>query len=147
MTFTQIDTFIAAILQRHGLRFLRYAVGLIFIWFGGLKLFGLSPAADLVERTVPWANPAWFLPFLAVWEVVIGVCFLIRPLLRAGIALLAPQMLGTFLPLVLLPAAVFQHGNPLLPTLEGQYIIKNLLIIGSAMVIGATVRQTTDSAR
>ena len=144
MNFTHIDTIITTRLQRHGLGFLRRAVAIIFIWFGGLKLLGLSPAADLVARTAFWADPYWFIPFLGLWEIAIGLCFLIRPLLRGGIALLAPQMLGTFLPLLTIPAAVFQHGNPLFPTLEGQYIIKNLLIIGSAMVIGATAREATD---
>jgi uncharacterized membrane protein YkgB len=146
MNFQDIDTMIATRLHRHGLGFLRRAVAIIFIWFGFLKLLGLSPAAELVTRTAFWADPHWFIPFLGLWEIAIGLAFLIRPLLRVGIALLAPQMVGTFLPLLMIPAAVFQNGHPLVPTLEGQYIIKNLLIIGSAMVIGATVRQATDSA-
>lgn len=147
MNFASIDTIITTSLQRHGLGFLRRAVGIIFLWFGGLKVLGLSPAADLVARAAAWADPHWFLPFLGLWEIAIGLCFLLRPLLRVGIALLAPQMVGTFLPLLTIPAVVFQHGHPLVPTLEGQYIIKNLLIIGSAMVIGATVQQATDSTR
>src|ERR1051325_9157964 len=76
MNFDNIDRVITRTLGQHGLMLLRYSVGVIFIWFGGLKLFGASPAAELVKGTVPWLDPAWFLPFLAIWEVVIGMCFL-----------------------------------------------------------------------
>ena len=131
-------------MQKHGLLFLRISVAIVFIWFGFLKIIGYSPATALVVKTVYWADPAWFIPFLGAWEMTIGVFFLYRPLVRVGIAILAPQMLGTFLPLVLLPQVVFQNGNPFYPTLEGQYIIKNLLIISAAIVIGATVRKTKE---
>jgi uncharacterized membrane protein YkgB len=123
-------------MQEHGLKFLRWSVAMVFIWFGALKVVGHSPASELVASTVPWADPSWFVPFLGWWEVAIGICFLYRPLIRVGLLLLAPQMVGTFLPLILLPGTVYT-ANILTPSLEGQYIIKNLVIIGSAMVIGA----------
>lgn len=139
MDFEAIDAQVTQWMSRYGLPALRYSLAIIFIWFGLLKVIGYSPATELVIRTVYWFDPSWFVPFLGVWEMIIGACFLYRPLVRLGIALLAPQMLGTLLPLILLPSIVFQ-GNPFLPTLEGQYIIKNLLIISAAIVIGATVR-------
>lgn len=145
MNWETIDVRITRWLGKSGLKALRYSVGIIFVWFGLLKVVDASPATELVRRTVYWADPTWFVPFLGAWEMMIGLCFLYRPLVRAGIALLVPQMLGTFLPLLLLPGIVFQSGNPLLPTLEGQYIIKNLLIISAAMVIGATVRNAEDT--
>jgi len=75
------------------------------------------------------------------WEVTIGVCFLFKKTIRIAIALLAMQMAGTFMPLILLPEVTFQTGKiPYAPTIEGQYIIKNLLIISAALVIGGTVR-------
>lgn len=135
-----LDRRISHTLGREGVRVLRYSLAFLFIWFGALKLLGISPAADLVVNTVYWFDPVWFVPFLGYWEVVIGVCFLYRPLIRVGIALLAPQMLGTFLPLILLPDVTFQEF-PIILTLEGQYIIKNLIIIGAAMVVGGTVRK------
>jgi uncharacterized membrane protein YkgB len=138
--FERIDTWISHRMRQVGVPFLRYAIAIVFIWFGMLKLVGFSPAAELVVQTVYWVDSSWFVPLLGWWEVLIGVCFLVRPLVRAGIALLVPQMVGTFLPLVLLPDVVYQHGNPLLLTLAGQYIVKNLLIIGAAIVIGAGVR-------
>ena len=140
MDFNSADAKITQWMSRYGLPALRYSLAIIFIWFGMLKVIGYSPATELVIKTVYWFDPAWFVPFLGVWEMAIGLCFLYRPLVRIGIALLAPQMIGTLLPLILLPAVVFQ-GNLLLPTIEGQYIIKNLLIISAAIVIGATVRR------
>lgn len=137
--FDDVDNKITAKLRKVGVPFLRYAIGIIFLWFGFLKLIGVSPAMEIVERTVYWVNPSWFVPFLGAWEMAIGICFIIKPIVRVGIALLIPQMVGTFLPLILLPGVTFQ-GNILLPTLEGQYILKNLVIIGAAIAIGSTVR-------
>ncbi|MDY6769429.1 MAG: hypothetical protein SVU88_00485 [Candidatus Nanohaloarchaea archaeon] len=138
--FDAVDRRIASLLAEEGVVVLRYSLALIFIWFGGLKLIGGSPAVALVAETVYWFDPAWFVPVLGAWELLIGLCFLYRPLIRAAIALLAPQMLGTFLPFLLLPATTFEQF-PLLLTLEGQYIMKNLVVIGAAMVVGGTVRR------
>ena len=120
--------------------FLRLSLAIVFIWFGALKLVGNSPAIELVTRTVYWFDPRWFVPFLGVWEVLIGVCMLWRPLIRVSIALLALQMPGTFLPLILLPHVCFAI-IPWVPSLEGQYIIKNLVLISGAIAIGAAVRK------
>ncbi len=133
-----IDRRISSFLEKEGLIVLRYSLAFVFICFGILKPLGLSPASELVANTVYWFDPAWFVPFLGWWEVAIGLCFLYRPLIRVAIAFLAPQMLGTFLPLVLLPDIAF-NGFPV-PSMEGQYILKNLIIIGAAMVVGGIVR-------
>jgi uncharacterized membrane protein YkgB len=85
---------------------------------------------------VYWLTPEIIVPLLGLWEVAIGVAFLIPALTRIGIVLLAFQMPGTFLPLVLLPEICFEVF-PFGLTLEGQYIIKNLIIIGSALVIAS----------
>src|SRR5690606_39670403 len=106
---------------------------------------GMSPAADLVAATTPWLPREFMIPFVGWWEVLIGVCLLVRPLLRLAIALLFLQMLGTFAPLVLLPEVTFTTP-PFGLTMEGQYIIKNLLIISAALVIGGTVRRKGDEA-
>ncbi len=126
-------------MDRLGLPTLRVALGIVFIWFGGLKVIGGSPAADLVAATVYVVPPELFVPILGVWEVLIGLCLLYRPLIRLGILLLFLQMPGTFLPVVLLPEVVFVTFPHEL-TVEGQYIIKNLVIIGAALVVGGTVR-------
>ena len=115
----------------------------MFIWFGILKPLGVSPAAELVERTVYWFPPNVFIPVLGWWEVLIGVCMLWRPLIRVSILLLMLQMPATMLPLVLLPDVCFTH-IPWGLTLEGQYIIKNLALVSAALVVGGTVRRGDD---
>jgi uncharacterized membrane protein YkgB len=138
MNLAATDDRIASWMSRHGVLMLRIALAVIFVWFGGLKIIGTSPANELVTRTVYWFDPRWFIPFLGAWEVAIGLCMLWRPLIRVSIGLLALQMPGTFLPLVLLPKVCWVHV-PWSPTLEGQYIIKNLVLIAAAIVVGGTV--------
>ena len=135
----EIDAAIAGAMDRWSVPVLRVAVAVVFVWFGALKVFDVSPAADLVSRTVYFFPPETFVPILGVWEVVIGICLLYRPLIRVGIFLLFLQLPGTFLPVILLPEVVFQTF-PYALTVEGQYIAKNLVIIGAALVIGGTVR-------
>lgn len=144
-----LDRSIAGFMRRWGVTALRVSLGIIFIWFGLLKPLGLSPAAPLVLATVDWMpflSAEQWLRVIGWWEVVIGVAFLYRKTIRVAIALLAMQMVGTFLPLVMLPSVTFQAGHiPYAPTMEGQYIIKNLLIISAALVVGGTVRRRKDS--
>ncbi len=145
ITFSTIDSRIASFMQRWGVRLLRWSLAVIFIWFGVLKPFGLSAAEPLVLKTVDWLpvlSPRQWLIVIGWWEVAIGITFLFRSTLRLAIALLALQMVGTFMPLVMLPEITFQSGRyPYAPTMEGQYIIKNLLIISAALVVGGTVRR------
>ncbi len=139
-TFDRFDRALAARMERWGTPVLRVAVAVVFVWFGALKIFGISPAADLVAATVYIVPADVFVPVLGVWEALIGLCMLYRPLIRVGILLLALQLPGTFLPMVLLPHVVF-YEFPYALTVEGQYIVKNLVIIGAALVIGGTVRE------
>ncbi len=145
MSWRNLDLRIASFMQRWGVRLLRWSLAVIFIWFGILKPLGLSPAEPLVLHTVDWLpllGPRQWLALIGWWEVAIGVTFLFRRTLRLAIALLALQMVGTFLPLALLPEITFQPGRfPYAPTMEGQYIIKNLLIISAAIAIGGTLRR------
>lgn len=133
-----LDDTIVELMGRIGMPFLRIGIGVIFIWFGVLKPLGLSPAAELLANTVYWWTPEIVVPAIGWWEVAIGITFLIPQLTRVAISLLAVQMPGTFLPLVLLPEVCFTV-IPWGLTLEGQYIVKNLVIIGAALVIGSTI--------
>jgi uncharacterized membrane protein YkgB len=145
--FWELDRHIAGFMTKYGIVSLRWAVGIVFIWFGALKLFpGMSPAEELVKNTVYFFDPGWFFPLLGVWEMLIGLFLIIRPLIRVAILLLFLQMPGTFLPLVLLPDVCFT-AFPFGLTLEGQYIVKNLVIIGAALVVGGTVRENPDTNR
>jgi uncharacterized membrane protein YphA (DoxX/SURF4 family) len=144
-TFDRVDATITATLARLGVPVLRIGLGIVFLWFGVLKFFpGLSPAQDLAARTIEQltlgaVTPAASLPVLAAWETLIGVGLISGRFLRATLLLLAVQMLGTITPLFLFPGETFTEF-PYAPTLEGQYIIKNIVLIGAAMVVGATVR-------
>jgi uncharacterized membrane protein YkgB len=123
-------------LNRVSLPALRVSLGIVFIWYGALKIFGDSPANDLITKTIYWFNPDVFIPILGAWEMAIGICLLVTSFIRAGLFLLALQMPGTFLPLILLPEVCFQ-SIPFNLTLEGQYIVKNLVLIGAAMAVGS----------
>lgn len=152
-SFSSVDRRITASLACLALPALRLGLGVVFVWFGLLKMLGSSPATELVVSTTAWmADPGWFVPFLGVWEVLIGVC-LIDPIrllggsawmTRLGILLLALQIPGTFLPLVMVPEACFT-GELLGLTIEGQYVIKNLVLIAAAIALGATVRDRVRS--
>ncbi len=145
--FDETDRRIAGAMEKYGIRLLRLSLGVIFIWFGALKLVeGLSPAEELVKRTVYWFAPDVFFPILGGWEVLIGIGLLFRPLLRVALLLLFLQMPGTFLPLLLLPEVCFT-AFPYGLTLEGQYIIKNLILISAAFVVGGTVRHRKRAGR
>ncbi len=138
--FDKIDRRITRWMADYSLPILRIGLGVIFVWFGALKLFpGLSPAEDLVRNTITFIDGDIFLPILAIWEMAIGLGFIIGKYMRLTILLLFLQMPGTASPIVLLPEAVWS-SFPFGLTLEGQYIIKNLAIIGSALVLGSTVR-------
>jgi uncharacterized membrane protein YphA (DoxX/SURF4 family) len=141
----RIDRRITQLLAHAAIPFLRVALGVVFLWFGALKFFpGLSPAQDLAARTIEVltfgiVEAGLALPVLAAWECLIGIGLLAGRFLRVTLLLLAVQMLGTMTPLLLFPAETFTQFR-IAPTLEGQYIIKNLVLIGAAMVVGATVR-------
>jgi uncharacterized membrane protein YphA (DoxX/SURF4 family) len=132
-------------MARHSVPLTRIALGIIFTWFGALKFFSdLSPAVDLAGRTIERLSggrigPPASIYVLETWEVLIGLGLLTGRLLRITLFLLFAQMAGTLLPLVFFPAETFTRF-PYAPTLEGQYIIKNLVLIGAALVVGATVR-------
>lgn len=132
----KFDLKLITFLNRVSLPALRISLGIVFIWFGVLKVFGNSPANDLITKTVYWFNPDIFIPILGIWEAAIGLCLLVPSFIRVGLFLLALQMPGTFLPLVLLPDVCFV-SIPFNLTLEGQYIVKNLVLIGAAMAVGS----------
>jgi uncharacterized membrane protein YphA (DoxX/SURF4 family) len=140
-----VDVWITAWLGQHGVTLSRLSLGAVFLWFGALKLVpGWSPAADLASRTIQRVTfglvpPEWGLLILGAWETLIGLGLLTGKFLRITLLLLAVQMVGTVLPLLLFRAETFVLF-PLAPTLEGQYIIKNLVLVSAAAVVGATVR-------
>ena len=118
---------------------IRLPLFIIFFWFGLLKVIKLSPAQELIIDTVYWMpflSPEEWVLVIGYWEMLIGLFFLTKKTTFYAMLLLFLQMSGTFMPLVLLPSVTFQNSNYLLPSLEGQYIIKNIIIIASALVVG-----------
>ena len=141
----RLDLKITQWLAHHSITLLRVGLGVVFLWFGVLKFFpGLSPAEDLALHTIAILTfgliPAGVsIVLLATLECVIGLGFLTGRYIRLTLFLMAFQMIGALSPLVLFPGEVFQHVL-YAPTLEGQYIIKNLVLIGAGLVIGSTMR-------
>ncbi len=130
---------------RNGINILRICLGIIFIWFGMLKFFpGMSSAEEIAGRTIlkltfGLIKPSVSMPILAIWECIIGLGLITKAWLRLTLILLYMQMAGTFLPLIFFPHETFHH-SVLVPTLLGQYIIKNFVLISGGIAIGATLK-------
>ena len=136
----KVDKLVTAWMAAYGIRILQFSLGVVFLWFGYLKFFpGLSPETELIQKTLPFIDIDLLMPALALIESCIGFALIFNRFKRLTLALLFAQMGGTVLPLILLPDIVWNHF-PYAPTLEGQYIVKNLVLIGSGLAIGATVR-------
>ncbi len=137
----QLDVKIIHSLGRLSLPLSRFALFIVFFWFGILKIIGTSPAnpmvMDLMNATLPFMTWEVFIVLFSVYEMIIGITFLIPRLERLAIALLVPHMIMTMLPLFFLSEMTWQGF--LTPTLEGQYIIKNLVIIALAVGIAASL--------
>jgi uncharacterized membrane protein YphA (DoxX/SURF4 family) len=143
--FDVIDRSLTRWMARHGITLLRWSIGIIFIWFGALKLVpGMSPADQIATETTMTltfgllSEDAARLA-LALFELGIGIGLLTGRLLRVTLLLLFAQMAGTLTPLALSPERIWSDF-PFVLTLEGQYIIKNAVLISAGLVIGATVR-------
>src|SRR6058998_1867176 len=136
-----IDGAVTSFLERYGITALRIALGVVFIWFGTLKVIGRSPVEDLVKDTIYFLPQDTFFIVIGVWEIIIGIGLLVPVALRLTLALFWLQMAGTFLSLIILPGRAFQDGNPLLLAVTGEFIIKNLVLIAAGLVIGSTVRR------
>lgn len=143
--FDRFDAAFTTWMARYGILLLRVSLGVVFFWFGVLKFFpGVSQAEGLATATINVLTfgllpPAVSIYILAVWECLIGLGLIFGLFMRATLLLLWLQMLGTITPLFLFPQEAFTRF-PIAPTLEGQYIIKNIVLISAGLVIGATVR-------
>jgi uncharacterized membrane protein YkgB len=143
--FDRVDPAVVRWMARWGILLLRVSVGVVFLWFGALKFVpGASPAEGLASRTVldisgGAVGPEVSVPVLATWECLIGLGLIAGRLLRLTLLLLFLQMPGTLVPLVLYPEETFTRF-PFALTMEGQYIVKNLVLISAGIVVGASVR-------
>lgn len=125
----------------------RISLFIIYFWFGILKVVGLSPASGLVQELfdktlayIPLINtlsPGLFVVLFGIFEVVIGILFIIPGKEKLAMKLFFAHMITTGLPLFFLKDSVWQ--KVLVPTLEGQYIIKNLALVACVLNIISTV--------
>lgn len=143
--YNKLDKPITTWMANNAIKYLRISLGIIFLWFGFLKFFpGVSSAEAIATKTISvltfgLIQPAVSVFILAVWETLIGLGLLFNKFLRETLFLLFLQMVGTITPLFFFPIETFKIF-PFVPTLEGQYIIKNLILISAGLAIGATVR-------
>lgn len=137
----KFDQNIVNLFKKYNIIFARFAIFIVYFWFGMLKIIGLSPATPLVktlfDATINFMPFSLFYLLFSLFEVAVGIFFLIRGLERLAILMLAFHLITTVLPLFFLPNITWQAF--LTPTLEGQYIIKNILIAACAMVVGANL--------
>ena len=143
--FDDVDRKVTRWMAANGVTLLRWSIGVIFIWFGALKLVpGLSPADQIATETTMRLTFGLVSEdvarlSLAFLEMTIGIGLVAGRFLRLTILLLFAQMAGTMTSLILFPDQIWTTF-PFALTLEGQYILKNFVLISAGFVIGATVR-------
>src|SRR3989338_7433566 len=139
MSIQDIDVKLINFFKKISVPVARFGLFVIFFWFGFLKVIGLSPAMQLVqqlfEQTISFISFNNFIILFGLFECLIGILFIIRGFERIVIPLLFLHMVTTFMPLFVLPQETW--SGFLVPTLQGQYIIKNLVVIATAIGIAA----------
>ena len=139
MKINKIDIELIHFFRRISIPFARISLFIVFFWFGFLKIIGFSPASELVqhlfEKTIPYMQFSTFLIFFGAFECIIGILFLVEGFERIVIPFLFLHMITTILPLFVLTGETWQ--TYFVPTMEGQYIIKNLVLIAAAIVLAA----------
>lgn len=130
-----LDALLLTMLRRWSIPALRLALGIVFLWFGALKIFGSSPVILLIQRTFTFLPLDVFVPVLGGWEVLIGIGIMLKRALRCVLVLLGIHLAGTFVALGLNPHDFFVHGFPLFLTADGEFVMKNLVLITAALVI------------
>ena len=136
----RLDAKVVEFMNTYATLIIRISLGIVFVWFGLLKIIGSSPVYNLTSQVVYWLPPELFVPLLGIWEVAIGVGLLLGRPLRVILSLLFIQLGGTFLVLIIRPEIAFQNGNPLLLTVEGEFVVKNLVLIAAGLAVGGTAR-------
>lgn len=140
--FYQKENQLVTGMQKYGIDILRVALGIVFLWFGALKLIGASPVKEMIALTYPFFPQQTFLIVLGVWEAAIGLGLIFKIAPRTTILLLWLQMTGTIFATILSPGLFFQHMNPLLLTKDGEFVAKNLILIAASIAVGGKIIKT-----
>src|SRR4051794_35455051 len=130
-----LDDKVVQLLRPIALPGLRILLGVLFIWFGLLKVVHASPVTNLVSGTIPWWDPGNVVFLLGVVEAALGIGLLTGVMLRLVLPALAMHLTGTFLTFVMLPGLMFRHDDPLLLTADGEFVVKNIVLISAALVL------------
>ncbi|MFP5283296.1 MAG: DoxX family membrane protein [Actinomycetes bacterium] len=138
---TALEATAVRTVRPYSLLLLRVSLGVVFVWFGALKVANATPVGELVAGTVPWVDPNWFVPALGGVEVVLGLALLVGRWLTLVSAVLIGHLCGTFLVLLMQPELAFQNGNPLLLTTIGEFVIKNVVLISAGLVLASKLRE------
>jgi putative oxidoreductase len=124
-------------MHRYGVPLLRIALGVVFVWFGALKLTGSTPVAQLVADTLPFLPKGIVVPALGIFEVILGIALVLGRRLDLVVFLLVGHLIGTFLVLVVTPQKAFLNGDPLMLTMVGEFVVKNVVLIAAGLVVAA----------
>jgi putative oxidoreductase len=130
-----LDHAVSGVLRPFTLPALRVLLGLVFVWFGALKVVGRSPVAGLVARTLPFANPHLVMLVLGTLEGLLGVMLIFGVFLRLALPVLVVHLAGTFATFVVAPHLMFSAGDPLLLTGNGEFVAKNVVLIAATLVL------------
>lgn len=148
MGIKKVDGTVIHFFKRTYLPLGRVALFVVFFGFGILKLLDLSPASELAEalvsKTVGMNYFNLLFKGLALIECIIGILFLLPKTVRLAIPLLLFHLAVVSAPLMLVPELVWQQ--PFVPTLEGQYIIKNIALVAVAFGIAAHTDPLTNKS-
>jgi putative oxidoreductase len=132
---SRLDELLLTILHRWSITALRVALGLVFVWFGALKGFGISPVRTLIQETYSFLPIHPFLLVLGAWEMLVGIGIIVKRALRCVLILLSIHLAGTFVAVLLNPRHFFVQGFPLCLTAEGEFVVKNLVLMAAGLVI------------
>lgn len=141
--YDAIDERIIDAMHRWGILVLRIMVGIVFLWVSVLKLYGVSAVDDIVGSTYTFLPHGQFMVMLAIIGIATGIGLLFNVAMRATLALLWIQMIGTLIAPILQPELFFHDNTFLLLTLQGEFILKNIVIIGAGIVVGGNIVQHT----
>ncbi len=138
--YARLDSVLMA-LQKYSLPILRVSLGIVYAWFGALKLSDSTPVAQLVGKTVPFIPEHIFVPVLGAIEVVIGLALVAGKWLDLVALVMIGHLAGTFLVLVTQPGVSFQNGNPLALTTIGEFVVKNIVLMSAGLVLATRARE------
>ena len=139
--FQKHDPRIVRTMEHLGHKLERSLIALVFVWFGSLKVFGQESATSIIAKTIYWFDPKIVVPVLGYWEILIGLTLAWTITRRLAVFLLLLRLPGSLLALFFNFEKCFD-GTIFLPNFQGQYLIKELTLIGAALLIGSTVRKS-----